>query len=58
MSVYWRAIPEETGALRLAGGWLRFSRMERMERGAPPQILPVDAAPPEVLAALTAGACR
>ena len=41
MSVYWRPIPEEGGALSLAGGWLRFSRVERLERGgAPPQILP------------------
>ena len=55
MSVYWRPIPEEGGALPLAGGWLRFSRLERLERGGvPPRILPADAAPPEVLAALTA----
>ena len=50
MSTYWRPIPEEGGALPLAGGWLRFSRLERLERGGvPPRILPADAAPPEVL---------
>ena len=55
MSTYWRPIPEEGGALPLAGGWLRFSRLERLERGgAPPRILSADAAPPEVLSALTA----
>ncbi len=55
MSTYWRPIPEEGGALPLAGGWLRFSRLERLERGGvPPRILPADAAPPEVLSALTA----
>lgn len=55
MSVYWRPIPEEGGALVLAGGWLRFSRVERLERGGiAPQILPADAAPAQVLQALTA----
>ena len=55
MSVYWRPIPEEGGVLPLAGGWLRFSRLERLERGGvPPRILPAADAPPEVLAALTA----
>ena len=55
MSTYWRPIPEEGGALPLAGGWLRFSRLERLERGGvPPRILPADTAPPEVLSALTA----
>ena len=55
MSTYWRPIPEEGGALPLAGGWLRFSRLERLERGGvPPRILSADAAPPEVLSALTA----
>ncbi|MBA4490025.1 dihydropteroate synthase [Paracoccus sp. S1E-3] len=55
MSVYWRPIPEEGGALPLAGGWLRFSRLERLERGGvPARILPAEAAPPEVLSALTA----
>ena len=55
MSTYWRPISEEGGALPLAGGWLRFSRLERLERGGvPPRILSADAAPPEVLSALTA----
>lgn len=55
MSTYWRPIPEEGGALPLAGGWLQFSRLERLERGGvPPRILSADAAPPEVLSALTA----
>ncbi len=55
MSTYWRPILEEGGALPLAGGWLRFSRLERLERGGvPPRILSADAAPPEVLSALTA----
>lgn len=55
MSTYWRPIPEEGGALPLAGGWLRFSRLERLERGGvPPRILPADTAPPEVLSAVTA----
>lgn len=55
MSTYWRPIPEEGGALPLAGGWLRFSRLERLERGGvPARILSADAAPPEVLTALTA----
>ncbi len=54
MNVYWRPIPEEGGALPLAGGWLRFSRVERLQRGRAPRILPADAAPADVLAALTA----
>ena len=40
MSDYWRPIPEEGGAYPLAGGWLRFSRVERLSRMAPPEILP------------------
>ncbi len=52
MSEYFRPIPCETGRWPLAGGWLRFSQFELLRRGAAPQI--VDAAPPEVLAALTA----
>ena len=54
MSDYWRPIPEEGGAYPLAGGWLRFSRVERLSRAAPPEILPAKAAPPDLLARLTA----
>lgn len=54
MSDYWRPIPEEGGAYPLAGGWLRFSRVERLSRTAPPEILPAEAAPPDLLARLTA----
>ncbi|MEZ5723527.1 MAG: dihydropteroate synthase [Paracoccaceae bacterium] len=54
MSDYWRPIPEEGGAHPLAGGWLRFSRVERLSRAAPPEILPAEAAPPDLLARLTA----
>lgn len=54
MSDYWRPIPEEGGAYPLAGGWLRFSRVERLSRTAPPEILPAEAAPSDLLARLTA----
>lgn len=50
---YYRPIPEDTdGRWRLAGGWVRFSRLERLARGEPPQI--VDDAPADVIARLTA----
>ncbi|ARJ69674.1 dihydropteroate synthase [Paracoccus contaminans] len=51
---YFRPIPDSGGGgrWRLAGGWVRFSRLERLARGKPPQI--VDDAPEAVLAALTA----
>ncbi|KGJ18372.1 dihydropteroate synthase [Paracoccus sanguinis] len=52
--VYFRPLPEPVpieGRWRLAGGWVRFSRLERLARGAAPEI--VDDAPPEVIAALT-----
>lgn len=50
---YWRPIPDPTGGRwRLAGGWVGFSRLERLTRGSLPEI--VDTAPAEVLAALTA----
>lgn len=49
---YYRPIPApETGRWRLAGGWTRFSRFERLSRGAEPVV--VDDAPDDVLAALT-----
>ncbi|MDO5642594.1 MAG: dihydropteroate synthase [Paracoccus sp. (in: a-proteobacteria)] len=54
MSPYWRPLPEEDGALPLAGGWLRFSRLERLARNEAPRILPADAAPDDVIARLTA----
>ncbi|WP_134724522.1 dihydropteroate synthase [Paracoccus luteus] len=50
---YWRPIPDPTGGRwRLAGGWVGFSRLERLTRGGPPEI--VEDAPDDVLAALTA----
>ncbi|WP_210527258.1 dihydropteroate synthase [Rubellimicrobium arenae] len=42
------------GALTLAGGWCWFDRIERLSRTEPPQVVPIDAAPPEVLERLTA----
>lgn len=52
MSLYYRPIPDEHGRWRLAGGWVRFSRFERLERGVPPVV--VDSAPDVVMEALTA----
>ena len=50
---YFRPIPDSAGGRwRLAGGWVRFSRLERLARGKAPQI--VDDAPEAVLATLTA----
>lgn len=49
---YFRPLPCATGRWRLAGGWVRFSRFERLRRGADPVI--TDSAPPEIIAALTA----
>ena len=54
MTAYWRPVPEEGGALPLAGGWLRFSRVERLTRGGAPEFLPAGAAQEDVLARLTA----
>lgn len=51
---YWRPVPEEGGAHRLAGGWVRFSRLERLERGGESAFLPASSAPASVMAALTA----
>ncbi|WBU52335.1 dihydropteroate synthase [Paracoccus sp. SCSIO 75233] len=53
MTDYWRAIPEEGGVFPLAGGWLRFSRVERLSRVEPPEILPANAAPQDVIDRLT-----
>lgn len=50
---YYRPIPQDTGGRwPLAGGWVRFSLLERLARGQAPQI--VDTAPPEVIDRLTA----
>ena len=49
MSAYWRPIPEFTGELNLAGGWARFSRLERLSRDAPPRIVPASDAPPDIV---------
>lgn len=50
---YFRPIPDATGGRwRIAGGWVGFSQLELLARGASPRV--VDDAPPEVLAALTA----
>lgn len=49
---YFRPIPSETGRWLLAGGWVRFSQFELLQRGAAPRI--VDSAPEAVLQALTA----
>ncbi|MEM7711761.1 MAG: dihydropteroate synthase [Pseudomonadota bacterium] len=38
---YLRPLPSP-GGLRLAGGWLRFDRMEILTRGEPPRIAPVE----------------
>lgn len=49
---YFRPIPCETGRWLLAGGWVRFSQCELLQRGAAPRV--VDALPQAVLQALTA----
>ena len=45
--------PRSPGALRLAGGWTWFARVEVLERGAAPQVVPAEEVPPEALARLT-----
>ncbi|MDB6180153.1 dihydropteroate synthase [Paracoccus fistulariae] len=52
--IYYRPIPTDApdARYRLAGGWTGFSRFERLQRGAAPQI--TQDAPPEVIATLTA----
>jgi dihydropteroate synthase len=42
------------GALRLAGGWVRFTHVEALSRGARPRIVPVAEVAPERLAPLVA----
>ncbi|MDR5655145.1 dihydropteroate synthase [Ruixingdingia sedimenti] len=56
---YWRPIPmtdpaRPAAALPLAGGWCWFDRVEHLQRGKPPEILPAAALPPDVAARLTA----
>lgn len=51
MRSYYRPIPETHGRWQLAGGWARFTRFERLTRGAAPEI--TDHAPDGVTAALT-----
>lgn len=52
MRVYYRPIPIPHGRHALAGGWARFSQVEILRRGRPPQI--GDAVPDDLLARLTA----
>lgn len=47
------AVPRD-GALRLAGGWVRFTHVERLARGEAPRILPVAEMPEAALAPLVA----
>jgi dihydropteroate synthase len=42
------------GALPLAGGWCWFTLVEMLERGRPPQVVPVSDVPADVLDRLTA----
>ncbi len=50
---YFRPVPlTEGGRFRLAGGWVRFSGFERLQRGAPP--CPVEEAPADIMQMLTA----
>ncbi|QXT41293.1 dihydropteroate synthase [Gymnodinialimonas ceratoperidinii] len=56
---YWRAIPSldparPTGARSLAGGWAWFDRVERLRRGEPSAIVPLEEVPDDVLDAMTA----
>ncbi|MBF9035668.1 dihydropteroate synthase [Rhodobacterales bacterium HKCCE2091] len=59
MKSFYRPIPTSgpasaDSALRLADGWCRFTRVERLERGAAPRIMPADEVPADILARLTA----
>jgi len=56
---YHRPIPmtdaaRPEGALPLAGGWMWFDRVEILERGRPPAVIPVGELPPRAVARLTA----
>lgn len=52
MTLYHRPLPTPHGHHPLAGGWIRFSQVEVLERGKPPRIS--SDIPDDVLAALTA----
>lgn len=52
MSLYYRPLPAPHGRHSLAGGWIRFSEIEVLERGRRPRIS--SDIPDEVLATLTA----
>ncbi|RRH77384.1 dihydropteroate synthase [Falsigemmobacter faecalis] len=57
--MYWRAIPlndpaRSAGAQRIAGGWLWFDRVEKLTRGAAPEIVEISEVPADVLAQITA----
>lgn len=59
MTPLWRPIPSSDparprSALTLAGGWLWFDRLEVLEPGRPPVVVPSSEAPTEILARLTA----
>ena len=59
MTVLWRPIPgfdpaSPAGALTLAGGWLWFDRVEVLETGRAPVVVPVAEVPADALARLTA----
>ncbi|AHM05665.1 Dihydropteroate synthase [Roseibacterium elongatum DSM 19469] len=59
MSDYYRPIPQVDpaplpGCYPLAGGWTRFSHVERLTRTAPPEILPASQLPETALAPLVA----
>ncbi|MEL6585573.1 MAG: dihydropteroate synthase [Pseudomonadota bacterium] len=54
---YLRPLPSPAApadAPRLAGGWLRFAQVEVLQRGRPPQVLPVGEIPSDALAPLIA----
>ncbi|MDO5657459.1 MAG: dihydropteroate synthase [Paracoccus sp. (in: a-proteobacteria)] len=44
---YFRPIPQEGGALPIAGGWVRFSSVEVLARGAAPRVIDAADAPRE-----------
>lgn len=57
--IYYRPIPmhdaaRPVGAFTLAGGWLWFDRVEVLERGRAPRLVPAADLPAEALARLTA----